>query len=197
MMHPPFSRHFRQFPDKESLRVIIGAGEQQYEGWLATQGEELNLLCPEHWDWMFGERGVDGLLCEHVWEHLTEEEGREAARLCFRHLRPGGRLRCAVPDAYFPDAAYQRLVQPGGPGPAGHPAADHKLVYNFRLFRSIFEDAGFHVVLLEYCDEEGQFHSREWDEQHGRIFRSLRFDPRNQGGQLGFVSLILDAIKPE
>jgi predicted SAM-dependent methyltransferase len=60
----------------------------------------------------------------------------------------------------------------------------------------MFESAGFEVQLLEYCDENGEFHYNYWDEAKGFIYRSKRFDHRNQNGQLGFVSLILDAIKP-
>lgn len=61
----------------------------------------------------------------------------------------------------------------------------------------MFEGAGFEVRLLEYCDEDGQFHYEEWDAQQGFIYRSLRFDHRNQDGKLGFVSLIVDAVKPD
>lgn len=46
--------------------------------------------------------GVDGLadafLAEHVWEHLSLEDAHRATRNCYRFLRPGGRLRLAVPD---------------------------------------------------------------------------------------------------
>jgi predicted SAM-dependent methyltransferase len=58
----------------------------------------------------------------------------------------------------------------------------------------MFEAAGFEVRLLEYCDEEGEFHQTDWKEQDGVIFRSKKIDPRNQE-KLAFPSLILDAIK--
>jgi predicted SAM-dependent methyltransferase len=64
------------------------------------------------------------------------------------------------------------------------------------MLREVFESAGFTVKLLEYWDEQGQFHDEDWDEKAGFVYRSRRFDPRNQGGTLGFTSLILDAIKP-
>lgn len=59
----------------------------------------------------------------------------------------------------------------------------------------MFEEAGFQVSLLEYCDEAGQFHAVSWKEADGFIYRSKRFDHRNQHGELGFVSLIVDAVK--
>lgn len=59
----------------------------------------------------------------------------------------------------------------------------------------MFEAAGFQVKLLEYCDENGQFHYSDWEENGGFIYRSKRFDHRNQDGKLGFASLIVDAVK--
>lgn len=45
---------------------------------------------------------VDAFLAEHVWEHLSLEDAHRAARNCHEFLRPGGRLRLAVPDpAWF------------------------------------------------------------------------------------------------
>ena len=180
----------------QPLKIIIGAGQQSYAGWIATQKEQLDLLRREDWEQNFGERRLDALLCEHVWEHLTEKEGRCAASLCYEFLKPGGYLRCAVPDANFPDEAYQRAVQVGGPGPSDSAAADHKIVYEYKLFTEIFISAGFEVDVLEYCDEQGRFHYNQWSPDDGFIYRSLRSDHRNQNGQLGFVSLILDAKKP-
>jgi predicted SAM-dependent methyltransferase len=179
-----------------SLRVIIGAGEQRWDGWIATQREQLDLRDRATWRTWFGDRRADALLCEHVFEHLTEGEGREAASICFEFLKPGGWLRVAVPDAFYPDPAYQETVKPGGPGPADHPAADHKIVYDYRLLSGVLESAGFTVDLLEYCDETGRFHYNQWDAASGPIYRSLMLDHRNRGGSLGFVSLIIDAAKP-
>lgn len=186
----------RDCPSNQPLNIIIGAGQQAYPGWIATQKEQLDLLRREDWVASFPNRLIDALLCEHVWEHLSEVEGRAAACLCYEFLKPGGYLRCAVPDGFFPEPEYQRTVQIGGPGPKDHPAADHKIVYTYRLFRDVFASAGFEVDLLEYCDENGQFHSNHWDAADGMIYRSLRFDDRNQNGRLKSVSLILDAKKP-
>ena len=183
-------------PDDKPLRIIIGAGEQRWPGWIPTQREQLDLLRRADWEASFGARKIDALLCEHVWEHLTEAEGRSAATLCFQFLRPGGYLRCAVPDANFRDPEYQRTVRVGGPGPSDHPAADHKIVYDYRRFTTLFTAVGFAVELLEYCDEQGKFHFTYWDPEEGPIYRSLRTDHRNQEGKLGMVSLILDARKP-
>lgn len=178
------------------MKVIIGAGGQRWEGWIPTQREELDLLIDSTWVRYFQGELAKALLCEHVFEHLSLEEGKRAAGIIYRYLKPGGFIRLAVPDAYFPNEEYQRTAQVGGPGPKDHPAADHKIVYNYRLLKEVFEEAGFEVRLLEYHDEEGNFHIDEWDVEKAPIYRSSKLDHRNRDGTIRFASLIIDAIKP-
>ncbi|HET7300482.1 MAG TPA: hypothetical protein VFJ01_07485 [Oleiagrimonas sp.] len=177
-------------------RIIVGASSQDDPGWAQTQQDELDITRWADWTTMFTPGALTHILSEHVWEHLTFDEARLAATHCFAMLAPGGRVRCAVPDGNFPDDDYQCTVQIGGPGPAGHPAASHKVIYTWDTLTAVFEQAGFEVRLLEWCDDEGVFHATDWDARDGFVYRSLRFDHRNQHGQLRFVSLIIDATKP-
>jgi predicted SAM-dependent methyltransferase len=180
---------------KKDIKVVIGAGEYNNNpGWTHTQEEELNLLDATSWANKFAKNSITAILAEHVWEHLTYEEGLKAARICYEFLKPSGYIRCAVPDGFFPDETYQNIVQIGGPGPKDHPAASHKIVHNYKTLSSMFETAGYDVRLLEYCDEAGKFHYNEWDGKDGIIFRSKRYDPRNQS-KLICPSLIIDAFK--
>ena len=181
---------------KKGIKVVIGAEKYNNNpGWIHTQEGELNLLDRTTWKNKFKESTITAILAEHVWEHLTYQEGIDAAKLCYQYLKPSGYIRCAVPDGYFPDEEYQNIVQVGGPGPKEHPAASHKIVHNYKTLSTIFKIAGYEVNLLEYCDEEGHFHFNEWQEKDGVIFRSKNYDPRNQGDKLGFPSLIIDAVK--
>ncbi len=168
---------------------------QEWDGWVATQGDQLNLLDPSSWERFFGKKRADALLCEHVFEHLTVEEGAKAAKTIFAYLKPGGFIRVAVPDRHFPDEEYQRWVQVGGPGPRDHPAANHKVVYGYRELVKVFEAAEFEVRLLEYHDEKGRFHLNEWNVDEAPVYRSSKLDHRNRYGKFGFASLIIDAIK--
>ncbi|KZE69227.1 protein distantly related to SAM-dependent methyltransferase [Fictibacillus phosphorivorans] len=178
------------------IKIVIGAGVYNNNpGWLHTQEEELNLLDESKWAVKFEKNSISAILAEHVWEHLTYEEGVQAAKLCHDFLMPSGYIRCAVPDGFFQDAEYQNMVQIGGPGPADHPASSHKIVHNYHTLQKLFVEAGFEVQLLEYFDEQGIFHEQEWDGKDGVIFRSKRYDPRNQGESLKFPSLLVDAIK--
>lgn len=181
---------------EKNIKIVIGAGEYNNNpGWIQTQEEELNLLDTKTWKAKFTKNSITAILAEHIWEHLTYEEGIEAAKICYQYLKPSGYIRCAVPDGYFRNKAYQEIVQVGGPGPTDHPAASHKIVHNYKSLSKVFEDAGFEVELLEYCDEQGDFYFKEWDKNDGVIFRSKKCDPRNQGDKLVFPSLILDAVK--
>ncbi|KMN71206.1 SAM-dependent methyltransferase-like protein [Bacillus cereus] len=182
----------------EEAKVVVGAeGYNNNPGWLHTNEEELNLLRRETWLGKFQPNSLSVILAEHVWEHLSYEEGIEAAKICYEFLMENGYIRCTVPDAFFPDEEYQQGVQVGGPGPLDHPAASHKIVHSYKTITSMFESAGFQVRLLEYCDENGKFHYNDWNEKDGFIYRSKRFDHRNRDNHLGFVSLIVDAVKNE
>ncbi|HDR7636950.1 MULTISPECIES: class I SAM-dependent methyltransferase [Bacillus] len=181
---------------QDEIKVVVGAGVfNNNPGWVQTQEDELNLLDNTTWEERFEYNSISAILAEHVWEHLTFEEGVKAAEICYKFLNPSGHIRCGVPDAFFRDETYQNIVQIGGPGPKDHPAASHKIVHNYKTLTKMFEIAGFEVVLLEYCDENGQFYYTEWDANDGVIFRSKRYDSRNRGDKLGFPSLIVDAIK--
>lgn len=178
------------------MKIVIGAGSNEYDGWIHTQENELNLLNSTSFDKLIPNKNASCFLAEHVWEHLTFDEGVKAAKNCFTYLQPGGYLRIAVPDKNFNNEWYQNLVQIGGPGPAEHPAATHKIVYSYTSLTEMLTQAGFEVSLLEFCDEEGTFHYKYWNSQDGHIGRSFRFDTRNSAEKLGMISLIADTYKP-
>lgn len=189
-----FGSLFRRTPRiADAQRIVVGAARTLYPGWISTNRATLDLLQREDFarHWTPGSR--EAFLAEHVWEHLSEEQGRQAAANCFEFLRPGGRLRIAVPDGLNPDPEYREYVRPGGGGPG---ADDHKMLYTAAALKALLESVGFTCTLLEYWDEAGKFHATDWDASQGHIMRSRRFDPRNQDGTLRYTSLIIDALKP-
>lgn len=177
------------------MKIILGAGKNNYDSWISTQENELNLLKKEDFDRMFNKEKPTAFLAEHVWEHMTLEDGIIAAKNCFEYLQDGGYIRAAVPDKNFRNDWYQNMVKVGGNGDPNHPAFTHKIVYDYKKFCMVFEQVGFEVELLEYCDENGDFHYKYWNEADGKIGRSLRFDTRNSHEKLGMVSIIIDAKK--
>lgn len=178
------------------MKLILGAGKTSFDGWISTQETELNLLKRDDFKRQYKEESIDAMLAEHVWEHMTEEDGVIAAKNCYDFTKFGGCLRCAVPDVNFRNAKYQQMVQVGGLGSIDHPAFSHKIVYDYKRFKRVFEKVGFEVELLEYCDEDGNFHYMYWNENDGKIGRSFRFDTRNSMKKLGMVSIVIDAKKP-
>ncbi len=185
--------NFKLLQLKIAKKIIIGASATKYDGWIPTDEEWLDVTNQEDFLRYWRPQSRQVFLAEHVWEHLSEEEAKQANANCFIFLRSGGHLRIAVPDGFHPDPNYIESVRPGGTG-AG--ADDHKILYNYKSLSKSLETVGFQVKLLEYWDETGEFHFKEWSSEDGNIVRSKRFDPRNQNGTLTYTSLILDAVKP-
>jgi predicted SAM-dependent methyltransferase len=172
------------------LNVLIGGGQTSYEGWIFTDRDYLDITEPQDWSNLFEPNSIDRLLCEHVLEHLTEEECSMALAECYRYLKPGGLMRVAVPDGYRRDSAYVAEASP--------PNAGHKVFFNVDTLPPLLVSLGFRVTPLEYFDESEQFHAGSWDESDGLVTRSARFDHQEdfQRGDLYYTSLIVDARKP-
>lgn len=188
-----YSKHrFKRNIKNNPCKIVIGASGIFQEGWIPSEIEYFNVLKPEDWQEYFINSPADVILAEHVWEHLTREEGIIAAKFCYQYLKNNGYLRIAVPDGFNPSREYINWVKPAGEGPG---AQDHKILYNYRTLMEILETAGFHIDILEYYDENGIFHYKEWSPDDGMIYRSMRFDERNKGAILNYTSIIIDAKK--
>ena len=183
----------RRLATMDPIRLIIGAAATSQTDWLSTEREDFDLLEPSGWRSYVGPASVQAILAEHVWEHLTPEQGRLAAQTCYTFLRPGGHLRCAVPDGNHPSPDYIEHVRPGG---SGIGADDHKVLYMMDTFSALFESVGFETRVLEAFDSQHEFHHQPWSSDDGHIMRSRDHDRRNTDGQLHYTSLIIDAIKP-
>jgi Uncharacterized protein conserved in bacteria len=186
-------RALSQNVHKSPLRVILGASTVYQQDWVPTDIDELNLLHESDWQNYFAPNSIDTLLAEHVWEHLTLEEGTLGAKHCFYYLKPGGYLRIAVPDGNHPDPEYIEMVRPGG---SADYAFDHKMLYTIDSLSALLENVGFRVQPLEYFDASGEFHFEMWQPADGMIHRSSRYDKRNKEHAYSYTSLIVDAVKP-
>jgi predicted SAM-dependent methyltransferase len=182
----------RELERGQPLRIAVGAEGRADPGWITTEHEYHDIADQRDWARFFAKESLDAILAEHVFEHLLPDAAARAARLCHEFLKPGGRLRAAVPDGLHPDPAYIEWVDVGGVGPG---AWDHKVLYRYDSFAELFTLAGFEVRLLEHWDERRVLHQTEWDPADGRIRRSIRFDTKDRGG-FRYSSIVLDAIKP-
>lgn len=179
---------------KLGRNIALGAGGlAQESGWTGTDKGDLDITNRKSFAHLWKPQSRERFVAEHVWEHLTPEDAKQATANCFEFLQRGGRLRIAVPDGNFPDQGYIDYVKPGGTG-AG--ADDHKVLWTAETLERLLRDAGFETKLLEWWDKTGIFHAEFWESQDGHIRRSKRFDERNRDGQLRYTSLIMDGIKP-
>jgi predicted SAM-dependent methyltransferase len=169
------------------LKVVLGSGETHFDGWLATDQHVLDVRVPEDWAALFDEHSIDRLLAEHLFEHLSEDECLASFLLCYRYLKPGGRLRVAVPDGLRPDPEYIEEVVP--------PRDGHQCLFHVDTLSALLAAAGFRTEPVEYFDIEGQFQARPWSAADGHIHRSVARDRMDDGGELGYTSLIVDALK--
>jgi predicted SAM-dependent methyltransferase len=179
---------------RKEIRIVVGSGGHYPNGWIPTDIDTLNITKKSDWEKLFRINSIQAILAEHVWEHLTTEDGFLAIQNCFTYLKIGGYLRIAVPDGFHPDVNYIDHVKIGGTGPG---ANDHKILYTYRSLSTSLTRASFKVDLLEYFDEDGNFHAKDWDLSTGKINRSIRFDKRNEDGIPHYTSLIVDAIKEQ
>ena len=182
----------RAIRGKSPVRVVVGASGVFENEWTPTDRNLLDITSPRDWSLLFDRESLDAVLGEHVWEHLTEDQGVRAAALCRRYLKEGGRLRIAVPDGNHPDPEYIDYVRPGGSG-AG--AEDHRVLYTHASLERMLKKAGFTVRKYEYFDESNRFVRRDWNPDQGMIHRSFKFDSRNKDGQPNYTSIIMDGIK--
>jgi predicted SAM-dependent methyltransferase len=184
-------------------RIIVGAGDVVRDGWLSLQYSDLDIRDARQWARRFPANSLDAILTEHTLEHLTVEEARASVRNFYDYLKPGGYVRCAVPDGLHPSQEYFNWVAPNSPGEqwlqrfrGSEPP--HKTLWNYHTLSKLFAEAGFGVVFREWFDEQGDFHKTEWSERDGYIrrcagawwsvFLSLIVDAP-------YTSLMIDAVK--
>lgn len=193
LLKQPYSQfQLSTYNRSKPVKMVVGSMFSVYKGWIHSDIETLNLLKKSDWEKYFEENSIDRILAEHVWEHLTEDEGKLAFQNCYTYLKPGGFLRVAVPDGLQASKEYIDMVKPGG---TGNGAWDHKILYTYKLMSGFLEEIGFKVKVLEYFDENGKFHKSPWNTEDGMVRRSADHDDRNKHGKLGYTSLIIDAYK--
>lgn len=192
------------------MRLIVGAKETSFPGWASTDlrspGARLDVRRSEDWARNFPPDSIDTCVAEHVLEHM--DEGDALAALCniARHLKPGGHVRIAVPDAFNPDPVYQEHCRPGGTGQAwarllfyASDEPEHKTHFNYKTLSALMQRAGLTPRLLEWHTEDGGFHRAPWSLEDGPVRRY--FDsPYNLNVYLPFhgfqnLSLIIDGVK--
>jgi predicted SAM-dependent methyltransferase len=175
------------------LRLHLGSSANRLPGWvnvdLLRPGRRLDL----YWDLRrglpFPSGSVDAIFAEHLFEHLTYDQGTVLMRECARVLRPGGVLRIGVPDLDRYVASYLGhddlidRVRPGRPTRAialGEPffLHGHKCMYDFETLERASLDSGFSAV-------------------EKSVFGEGRISPSPDSIERRDETLYVDAIAPE
>jgi predicted SAM-dependent methyltransferase len=176
----------------EKIKIIIGASKTNYPGWFQTEQYFLDLTNRNDFVKLFSKKKMDGILAEHVLEHLTND----ALHLMLQNFKEftsdSVTIRIAVPDGFHGDDAYINNVKPGG---VGFGSDDHKNLFTYKSLAALFETAGFVAHPVEYWDENRVFHKGYVNDDNGYIKRSFINDKRNAGGNPVYTSLIIDFTK--
>lgn len=183
----------RQIESQDQIRLAIGPETHCTADWIPAARDQLDLVNPASWSCFFQKSSVDAILAERVWDQMSEQDSRLAARNCFQFLKPGGYLRVAVPDGFHPA---QQRKNSGCSEDAAIGRGRCSKLYNHKSFANAFVAVGFNVQLIEFFDQEGVFHSNHWDVSKGLVKRTLLFDDRNIAQPFAYTSLVLDAVKP-
>ena len=146
--------------NKDDIKIVIGASNIYQKGWIRTEFDFLDITNENDWASLFRKNSINAILAEHVWEHLTEEEGLAAAKNCYKFLKKNGYLRLVIPDGYHNSQEYIDYIKPGG---HGNGADDHKVMYNYISLGKMLDKVGFNVKYLEWFDENRQFNSIDWN----------------------------------
>ncbi|NEP77367.1 MAG: hypothetical protein F6K39_03770 [Okeania sp. SIO3B3] len=163
-------KHTYRYTTQGKMQVVLGAGGEGLEGWKNTDIDQLDIRDGLSWSRLFYPASLDNLLAEHVLEHLTLEEALTAFQHIYSYMRQGGVFRIAVPDAYHPSLYYRELVKPGGL----ETPFEHKAFLDYKVLTMLAHKSGFVVNLLEYFDENGNFHQKDYSEESGVIRRCAK-----------------------
>lgn len=177
--------------------MILGAALTSQRGWVSTNESWLDITSEKDWKKIFGSRKViNGVVAEHVFEHLTENEAQNALLLIAKYLVPGKKIRIAVPDGNNPNPEYLLNVGINGIGPD---ASDHKQLYTAESLIKLLHNCGYSAELIEGYTKEGNLIRKPYSDKDGIIRRSRSNHSKlNELRECGFVdsgtSLIVDGV---
>lgn len=167
---------------KDIIKININAGRRHLNGWLNTSSKKLDISKEESWlANNIQKKSLHRILAEHVVNNLDENNIDAVLKNFRQFLAADGVLRIAVPDGYHPNRDYINKIH-----------KHNKIIYNYKDLTDLLSKYGFVADLLEYFDENGEFHFKDWSKEDGPIKRSSRYDKRNKKEKLSYTSLIID-----
>lgn len=99
----------KDFRNRRPLRLNIGCGQVKLPGWVNIDIDpSADLVLDVRKGLPFDASSVDFIYNEHLFEHLTYEDGGHLLAECHRCLKTRGVLRIAMPDLDFVCDRYAR-----------------------------------------------------------------------------------------
>ena len=176
----------------KEINLVVGAGISKFKGWFSTDISTLDITKEFDFKKYFTKRKINKVLAEHVFEHLTEEEIKKTLSNFYKYSDKLVNIRIAVPDGLHADRNYIESVKPGG---IGEGAEDHKNLFTYKSLSDIFTKYGFKANLIEYWDDNHNFHSKYSNDNNGFVERCKINDSRNKDGKPNYTSLLIDFTK--
>ena len=176
----------------ETINIIVGASKIKFTNWYATERDFLDLTKEKDFAYFFSKKKINRILAEHVLEHLTKEDLTIMLSNLSKYTSHDVTIRIAVPDGFHKSPEYIEQVKPGG---LGEGSDDHKHLFNYKKLSDFFSNFNFKSDLIEYWDENGNFHTKYKNDEKGIIRRSFINDARNKDGKPNYTSLIIDFRK--
>ncbi len=176
----------------KEIKLVVGAGPTKFSGWFSTDIETLDVTKESDFKKYFIKKKIRNILAEHVLEHLTNEQLDKMVRNFYQYSDENINIRIAVPDGFHTNQHYLNSVKPGG---IGMGALDHKNLFNYKTLSALFVKQGFKSHLVEYWDENSEFHAGYKNDDKGFVERSKLNDDRNKDGKPFYTSLIIDFTK--
>jgi predicted SAM-dependent methyltransferase len=171
------------------LKIILGSSITGFKEWLSTDLPHFDITRQEDWAYLFEEGTIDNLLAEHVFEHLTLSQAKNALLNIRKYLKRSGVFRIAVPDGYHFSPEYIDYCRPGGSGPG---CDDHKLLWNMDLLNKTAQECGLKINLLQFYNSNHDFTDSYQDDENGTIGRTYAKMQINQSTPFAISSLIAD-----
>lgn len=156
----------------KKLKIVVGASNTQYQGWIGTNIDLLDITKYEDWHKLFRKKKITNILAEHVLEHLGKKDILRALKNMYQFMTTDGNIRIAVPDANHPSKYVKDLVRPGGIEPG---ADDHKVFLNYKEIIKIASKCSLKTIPVEYFDDKGVFQQFESTDKNGYVKRSSAY----------------------
>lgn len=102
---------------RDLVKLVVGAGNNPIEGWynfdVRSRSPQVYFLDVTK-DFPFSNGSTDLILCEHLIEHLSFNDGLRMLKESYRILKAGGKFRVSTPDLAKVVSLYGKINGPEG-----------------------------------------------------------------------------------